>query len=184
MPHLSRESPLFVQVLFQCIVRSIMVRWKTLSAECGKCRLWKIWSVESAECRKFQFSISISGEMRRNSVLTIKKEKEKSLHFKMRRAGMVISVVVCENESKYIFVEWKFILSQENIFLSHENVIYGVKIYCIEFCFFSATIIIILSVKLWKNHHPTIVPCIPQKYYFHSWPRLQWVPCCHNWRGI
>ena len=36
MPHLSRESPLFVQVLFQCIVRSIMVRWKTQSAECGK----------------------------------------------------------------------------------------------------------------------------------------------------
>ena len=34
-----------------------------------------------------------------------------------------------ENESKYIFAEWKFILSQENIFLSHENVIYGGKIY-------------------------------------------------------
>ena len=100
MPHLSRESPLFVQVLFQSIVRSIMVWWKTLSAECGKCGLWKIWSVESAECRKFQFSISISGEMRRNSVLTIKKKNKKryeSLHFKMRSAGMVMSVVVFTN---------------------------------------------------------------------------------------
>ena len=51
--------------------------------------LWKIWSVESAECRKFQFSISI---------LTIKKNKrDESLYFKMRRAGMVMSVVVFTN---------------------------------------------------------------------------------------
>ena len=56
--------------------------------------------------RKFQFSISITifhFNFRRNSVLTIKKKKKKekkldeSFHFKMRRAGMVISVVVFTN---------------------------------------------------------------------------------------
>ena len=70
------------------------------SVDCGKYGVWKVRSVESAECRKFQFSISISGEMRRNSVLTIKKKKKKrdeSLHFKMRRARMVMSVVVFTN---------------------------------------------------------------------------------------
>ena len=57
--------------------------------------MWKMWSVENFNFPfQFQFSISISGEMRRNSVLTIKNKKKKrdeSLHFKMRRAGMVIS---------------------------------------------------------------------------------------------
>ena len=52
--------------------------------ECGKCGVWKMR-------RKFQFSISISVEMGRNSVLTIKKkEKEKNAmnHFIMRCAGL------------------------------------------------------------------------------------------------
>ena len=44
------------------------VQWKTWSAECGKCGVWKMLSVENTECgkcgvwkmcRKFQFSISI-----------------------------------------------------------------------------------------------------------------------------
>ena len=72
------------------------------NAECGKCGVWKMR-------RKFQFSISIFNfnfpfQMQMNSLLIIKKkkkEKEKkrdeSLHFKMRRAGMVISVTVFTN---------------------------------------------------------------------------------------
>ena len=90
-----------------------LVRWKTRSAgcgvwkvrivesaECGKCGVWKVQSVENFNFPfQFQFSISISGEMRRNNVLTIKKKKnrDESLHFKMRRAGMVMSVVVFTN---------------------------------------------------------------------------------------
>jgi len=56
--------------------------------ECGKCGMWKM-------CGKFQFSISISifyfkcGEKG--------KKRDESLHFKMRRAGIVISVVVFTN---------------------------------------------------------------------------------------
>ena len=48
---------------------------------------------------QFQFSISIFGETWRNSVLTLKKKKklDELLHFKMRRAGMVMSVVVFSN---------------------------------------------------------------------------------------
>ena len=67
--------------------------------ECGKCGVWKMRIVENFNFPfQFQFSISISGEMRRNSVLTIKKKKrDESLHFKMRRAVMVISVVVFTN---------------------------------------------------------------------------------------
>ena len=42
------------------------------NAGCEKCGVWKIR-------RKFQFSISISGEMQRNSVLTIKKKKTDGL---------------------------------------------------------------------------------------------------------
>ena len=39
---------------------------------------------------------------------------------------------------KYIFIAWKFILLQKNIFSSHESTIFGVKIYCIAFCYISA----------------------------------------------
>ena len=53
------------------------------NSECGKCGVWKMRAVENVECGKyvenfnfpFQFSISISGEMQRNSVLTIEKRK-------------------------------------------------------------------------------------------------------------
>ena len=62
--------------------------------------------MESAECRKFQFSISISifhFNFRRNAEKQSVKNKNKkkkpdeSLHFEMRRAGMVMSVVVFTN---------------------------------------------------------------------------------------
>ena len=72
-------------------------------AEYGKCGVWKMRSVESAECRKFQFSISISifhFNFRRNAekqCVNNKKKRDESLHFKMRRAGMVMSVVVFTN---------------------------------------------------------------------------------------
>ena len=61
--------------------------------ECGNC----------VENFNFPFHFQFSIPMRRNSVLTIKKKKRKrkkrdeSLHFKMGRAGMVISVVVITN---------------------------------------------------------------------------------------
>ena len=59
------------------------------SVNCGKYGVWKLRSVESAEYRKFQFSISISGEMRRNSVLTIKKKKKNAMnHCILRCAGL------------------------------------------------------------------------------------------------
>ena len=48
------------------------------NAGCGKCGVWKMGSVENF------------------SVLT-KKKRDESFHFKMRRAGMVISVVVFTN---------------------------------------------------------------------------------------
>ena len=69
------------------------------SGDCGKYGVWKVRSVENFNFPfQFQFSISISGKMRRNSVLTIKKKKrDESLHFKMRRGGMVMSVVVFTN---------------------------------------------------------------------------------------
>ena len=70
------------------------------SADSEKYGVWKVRSVENDSFPfQFQFSISISGEMRRNSVLTLKnkKKRDESLHFKMRRAGMVISVVVFTN---------------------------------------------------------------------------------------
>ena len=73
------------------------VGWKTRGAECGKCGVWKMR-------RKFQFSISISIFHFKcvETLLTIKKEtkrkkRDESLHFKMRRAGMVICVVVFTN---------------------------------------------------------------------------------------
>ena len=56
------------------------------NGECGKCGVRKMHGVENAGCencrvwkihRKFQFSISISGEMQRNSVLTIKKKENR-----------------------------------------------------------------------------------------------------------
>ena len=40
------------------------------NAGCGKCGVWKMR-------RKFQFSIQLPIPMRKNSVLTIKKKKEK-----------------------------------------------------------------------------------------------------------
>ena len=30
-----------------------MVKWKTWSAECGKCGVWKMRSVENVECGKY-----------------------------------------------------------------------------------------------------------------------------------
>ena len=52
------------------IVRSISslkfvtpVQWKTRSAKCGKCGVWKMLGVENAECgkcRKFQFQYEIN----------------------------------------------------------------------------------------------------------------------------
>ena len=45
------------------------------NTECGKCGVWKVRSVENFNIPfQFQFSISISGEMWRKSVLTIKKK--------------------------------------------------------------------------------------------------------------
>ena len=71
------------------------------SVENAECGVWKVRSVENFNFPvQFQFSISICGEMRRNSVLKIKikkKQRDESLHFKMRRAGMVMSVVVFTN---------------------------------------------------------------------------------------
>ena len=65
------------------------VRWKTRGVEnagCGKCGVWKMRSVENA------FSISISVEMRRNSVLTIKKKRKRKKcamnHCILRCAGL------------------------------------------------------------------------------------------------
>ena len=61
--------------------------------------------VENAECGKCleNFNFPFQFPMRRNSLLTIrrerkrKKKRDESLHFKMRRAGMVVSVVVFTN---------------------------------------------------------------------------------------
>lgn len=67
--------------------------------ECAKCGVWKMRGVEMS--RKFQFSVSIShSNAEKQCVNNKKKRKTKkrytSLHFKMRRAGMVIGVVeVC-----------------------------------------------------------------------------------------
>ena len=49
--------------------------WKVRSADCGKCVVWKVRSEENFNFPfQFQFSILMSGEMRRNSVLTINKK--------------------------------------------------------------------------------------------------------------
>ena len=37
------------KIIKKCCLR---VKWKTRSAECGKCGVWKMRSVENAECRK------------------------------------------------------------------------------------------------------------------------------------
>ena len=83
------------------------------SADSEKYGVWKVRSVENDNFPfPFQFSISISGEMRRNSVLTLKKKKrDESLHFKMRLAGMVMSVVVFSNSPECV-VTGGFILSK------------------------------------------------------------------------
>ena len=59
------------------------------NVECGKCGMWKMH-------RKFQFAISNAEKQCVNNKRK-RKERNESLHFKMRRAGMVINVVVFTN---------------------------------------------------------------------------------------
>ena len=47
---------------------------------------------------------------------------------------------------KIYYIEPKYILSNENIFLSNEN-FYRIKIYFIEFCYISATILMASSLS-------------------------------------
>ena len=71
------------------------------NAECGNLGVWKMRSVENTQkISILNFNFNFPFQMRINSLLIIKKRKKKrdeSLHFKMRRAGMVISVVVFTN---------------------------------------------------------------------------------------
>ena len=64
------------------------------NAGCGKCRVWKMR-------RKFQFSISISHSDAEKQLKKKEKKRDESLHFKMHRAGMVISVVVYTSLHSY-----------------------------------------------------------------------------------
>ena len=66
-----------------------------------------MWSVENAQCGKcienfnfpfqFQFAISNAEKQSVNNKRKRKKKRDETLHFKMCRAGMVISVVVFTN---------------------------------------------------------------------------------------
>ena len=91
--------------------RSLRVRWKTRSAECGvwkmrsvenagcgKCGVWKMWGVENAECgkcgvwkmrRKFQFSVSLChSNVDKQCVNDKKKQKQKNaMHYCILRCA-------------------------------------------------------------------------------------------------
>jgi len=61
------------------------------NAECGKCGVWKVRSVENAKCGKCGVWKMGSVESAESGKMFFK-EREASLHFKMRRVGMVIGV--------------------------------------------------------------------------------------------
>ena len=102
----------FPKKLWACVGRVVLSNTELVrfggkrgvwSAGCGKCGVWRMSCVENAECGKcmenfnfpfqFQFAISNAEKQCVNNKRKRKKRNE-SLHFKMRRAGMVISVVV------------------------------------------------------------------------------------------
>ena len=88
------------------------VRWKTQSAECGSGGVWKMRGVGNVE--HFNFNMKLT-----NNLIPLyshwkrkkkkKKKLDESFHFNMRRAGMVISVVVFNNAP--VLWVWKILIS-------------------------------------------------------------------------
>ena len=63
------------------------------SEECGKYGVWKISIFHSISVFHFSYRRNAEKQCANNK----KKKRDESLHFKMRRAGMVMSVVVFTN---------------------------------------------------------------------------------------
>ena len=110
-------------------------------------------SVESAECRKFSISFSIFHfNFRRNvekQCVKIKKKKklDELLHFKMRRAGMVMSVVVFSNAHVLLSLRTtrrcKYVLDQDLVDHLADDIFCKLSLYPKRFKIFMCYIVVI-----------------------------------------
>ena len=101
-------------VIYACI----QVRWKTRSAECGKCGVWKMRSVENEECGK-------CGVWKMRSVENVNMKLTKNL---IPLYSFIFSLKECfiilwhlrYNQSK-LFKNYIFMAKSNNIFWSNSN---------------------------------------------------------------